>query len=332
MTTPGILTSIFDPAALEGWLREVYDLPNPTRCTLVSRSLNDTYRVALDNHTVAYLRIGRAGARTRAEVERELALVRTLAQAGVAVALPLARRDGSDVGEVPAPEGPRPVVLIAEAPGESVREITPQQSAAYGRLAAQVHNAADQVAPHHLRALDQDELIQRPLVAIRERMIQLHADPEEIAFLEAIAARTSARLAAIPRHAPDWGLCHGDLHPGNVRFAGTTPTLFDFDCCGFGWRAYDLAVFQWNAWMERREPAWINARWEAFLAGYRAVRELSDQQLAAVPCFLVARQIWLMGMDATLQSGYPPQWVGPDWLPSMNAVIRTWLEHFPSLH
>ena len=23
-------------------------------------------------------------------------------------------------------------------------------------------------------------------------------------------------------------------------------TLFDFDCCGMGWRAVDLAVYRWN--------------------------------------------------------------------------------------
>lgn len=325
-----IHSSIFDETALAAWLGEVYDLPGPAACTFVSHSLNDTYRVEA-GALVAYLRIGRAGRRSLGEVDIELAVVRALGRAGLPVAAPIPRRDGAFVGELAAPEGPRPVALIAAAPGESAGEITPEQSRVYGRLAARVHHAAGQIPPHGFIPLDAAALIERPLAAIHDRMTRLHADRDERAFLEETAARVAGRLAELPRAAPAWGFCHGDLHPGNVRFDAGNPTLFDFDCCGAGWRAYDLAVFQWNAWLERREPAWIDTRWHAFLAGYREVLPLDDDELASVPLFLVARQIWLMGLDAALDSGYPPQWVGPDWLPRMNAFIRNWVARFPVL-
>jgi Ser/Thr protein kinase RdoA (MazF antagonist) len=326
-----IRSSVFDEAALAVWLEEVYDLPELAVCTFVSLSLNDTYRVE-SGDVVAYLRIGRPGTRSLADVDIELAVVRALGRAGLPVALPLVRRDGEYAGELLAPEGLRPTALIAEAPGGDVREITPEQSRVYGRLAARVHHASNQIPPRGFRPLDGAALVERPLAAIRDRMTWLHADRAELAELESIAARIVERLAAIPRTPPAWGFCHGDLHPGNVRFddAGQ-PTLFDFDCCGAGWRAYDLAVFQWNAWLERRDPDWIAARWEAFLAGYHEVRELSDDELAAVPLFLVARQIWLMGLDASLESGYPPQWVGPEWLPAQLAFIRGWVDRYPIL-
>lgn len=327
-------SSVFDEAALAVWLGEVYDLPEPVICTLVSVSLNDTYRVEAGEagEVVAYLRIGRAAARTLADVDIELAVVRALGRAGLPVAPPLVRRDGEYVGELAAPEGARPAALIGEAPGADAREITPEQSRAYGRLAARVHHASDTIPPQGFRPLDSTTLVARPLAAIRDRMTWLHADRDELAYLETIAARVAGQMAALPRTTPAWGFCHGDFHPGNVRFdAAGSPTLFDFDCCGAGWRAYDLAVFQWNAWLERREPRWISERWDAFLAGYRELREISDDELATIPLFLVARQIWLMGLDAALEAGYPPQWVGPAWLPAQLAFIRNWIERFPML-
>ncbi|WP_407573010.1 phosphotransferase [Deinococcus altitudinis] len=42
------------------------------------------------------------------------------------------------------------------------------------------------------------------------------------------------------------GICHGDLHGGNVHVPDGVWTRFDFDCGGRRWRAYDVAVFWWS--------------------------------------------------------------------------------------
>ncbi|WP_429842749.1 hypothetical protein [Brevibacillus sp. FIR094] len=41
-------------------------------------------------------------------------------------------------------------------------------------------------------------------------------------------------------------MCHGDLQGNfNTNFCDdNTYTHFDFDLCGYGWRAYDLAAFK----------------------------------------------------------------------------------------
>ena len=137
------------------------------------------------------------------------------------------------------------------------------------------------------------------------------------------------RLRAAPWAPPASGLCHGDLHPGNVRFdAAGKPTLFDFDCCGYGWRVYDLAVFHWNIYMERRPTRWRERRWEAFLRGYERVRALPGGLHECLPFFLVARQIWLLGLDAAGKSGYPPQWVHTGMLKQLIGFIHAWDEEY----
>ena len=91
-------------------------------------------------------------------------------------------------------------------------------------------------------------------------------------------------IAALPRTAPEFGFCHGDLHPGNVCFAADgRPTLFDFDCAGWGWRSYDLTIFFWNAFGERRPKRWREGRWRAFLRGYQEVRPLDAAEKESLP-------------------------------------------------
>ncbi len=322
--------SVLSEADLARWVDDAYGASGQRECRLVSESINQTYQLRRDGDA-AYLRVSRAGARSFDEMAREAALVRYLAGRGLRVAAPIRRRDGGDVGEIAVPEGARFVILYAAADGDGVRDITPSHSRAYGRLAAGIHAATDATGGEFDRfVLDTAHLIDNPLAAIQER---LGADaPDEVAYLSGIAARVKPRISALPRTAPEFGICHGDLHPGNVRFnAAGEPTVFDFDCYGPGWRAYDLAVFLWNSYLERRPKAWRAARWNAFLRGYRDVGTLSPEVVAATPLFLVARQICLMGYDCAGMSGWLPQWIDAGWLRSMNGYVRGWIEEYPIL-
>ena len=155
---------------------------------------------------------------------------------------------------------------------------------------------------------------------------------ETLVFLERLAEHVRHRLLELPRTPPGYGLCHGDLHPGNVRFdADGEPTLFDFDCMGYGWRAYDLTVFLWNAFGEGRTKRWRASRWRSFLRGYQEVRPCPEGLDEVMPLFLVARQIWLMGVDCADRSGWPPQWITAEWLREMVRPIRQWVTEYPIL-
>jgi Ser/Thr protein kinase RdoA (MazF antagonist) len=154
----------------------------------------------------------------------------------------------------------------------------------------------------------------------------------ELSYLEAMAERVRPVLAASPRRSPAYGFCHGDLHPGNVCFDGDgRPTPFDFDSCGYGWRIYDLTVFLRNAYGEGCPRAWRDARWRAFLRRYRERRALEPAVMEALPHFLVARQIWLLGLDCAGRSEWLPQWRTADWFSGMVGTIHGWEAEFPDL-
>ncbi len=309
-----------------------YTVVPPVRCRLVSRGLNDTYRVETGSGPF-YLRVYRHGLRSDADTEAELALMSDLHRGGLRVSRPVPRTDGSLLGRVRAAEGDRQVALFTPAEGVDVREIEPRHAEAYGRLAAKLHTMADDSLPPYARIhIDERHLLDEPLTAIRARMGDEDGCAGDLAYLEEIAARVRERLATLPRTLPAYGLCHGDLHPGNVRFGDDEePTLFDFDWFGYGWRAYDLTVFLWNSYLENRPKTWRAPRWRAFLRGYRSIRPLTADDLAPVPLFLVARHIWLMGLDCRGQSDWLPQWLTPEWFASMVKYVRGWTEEYPTL-
>ncbi|NEQ53984.1 MAG: phosphotransferase [Leptolyngbya sp. SIO3F4] len=91
----------------------------------------------------------------------------------------------------------------------------------------------------------------------------------------------------------DYGLCHGDLHGENAHEYGGKVTHFDFDCCGFGWRIYDLATFKWVIRLLGKE----DRLWSSFLEGYRSIREISDLDLSLIEPFVVMRDIWFFGLN-----------------------------------
>jgi Ser/Thr protein kinase RdoA (MazF antagonist) len=118
----------------------------------------------------------------------------------------------------------------------------------------------------------------------------------------------------------DRGFCHGDFHGDNAHIEGDTVTLFDFDCCGPGWRAYDIAVFRWR-WGDDEAG---DARWAAFLEGYRSQRPIGERDLAAVPLFVAARALWLRGLHAGNTADWGRSWLNEGYWDRPLKGLREW--------
>lgn len=89
----------------------------------------------------------------------------------------------------------------------------------------------------------------------------------------------------------EYGLLHGDLHYENFLFtAGGRAAAIDFDDCGLGHDAYDLAV----PVAELRHRDDIDALRAALVAGYRDVRPLSAAAEASIDAFAELKRVQLM--------------------------------------
>jgi len=182
---------------------------------------------------------------------------------------------------------------------------TEDQARLFGRTVAGLHNALDGFSSPYARfKLDLGHLLHEPLRLIEPLYRERPA--EEWDYLTGLAGKLETNLLDLEQRGLERGVCHGDLHLGNIHFKpenGLT-TLLDFDCAGVaGWRAYELAVFRWAS-RERLEKAKTKLVWEAYLDGYTGLRSLGSFDLEAVPLFVALRQFWIMGIYARLGANF----------------------------
>ena len=154
-----------------------------------------------------------------------------------------------------------------------------------------MHNALDDFSsPHQRFHLDLDYFTTRPLKTIAPLL--LHR-PDDWAYVQHFAQTLREQILKMPASELEQGFCHGDLqgYHANVAADGTL-TFFDFDCGGFGYRAYDLAVFLWCCRLEEA----VATRWDPFLQAYRETRSINDLDVQAAPLFVCARYLWHIGV------------------------------------
>lgn len=266
-----------------------YDLMPPVEVELIRRGFNDHYLVSAGGGKLV-LRVylnGKYYIRGPEDLAFELELLAFLRGRGLPVAAPVASRSGKLLEALEADGITRHLALFEFAHGEEVRgkAIEPATARRLGEIVAGLHRAADDFAsgrPPGRYRLDAGFLVDRPLAVLRG----VYGD--RAAFLEPFAARLRERLSTLPTEGGAFGLIHGDLHSGNLyRTPEGGITVFDFDHCAYGWRAYDLVPL----WMSlgRGERA---AEWEALIEGYRSVRDLGDAELEAMPVLGRARELW----------------------------------------
>jgi Ser/Thr protein kinase RdoA (MazF antagonist) len=282
--------STLSPAAVVAHILREYKLGELTSCEFLARGLNDTFRVQASDRSYAF-RVYRAGWRSESEIQYELDVLLHLDRKGIPVSIPIAGKDGSLLHRILQPEGPRYAVLFTYAEGEQPGALSETHARLFGTATAELHAASDGFLTHHERfGLDLDHLVDQPLSAA---LPFLAHRPDDQLYLRELATRICHRIEAVQAEL-NFGFCHGDLHSINAAFDGEKVTMFDFDCCGFGWRSYDIAVYRWL--LEMRNLA---SNWQPFLEAYQERRPLNPIDLSAVPLFVTARYIWILGLHTS---------------------------------
>lgn len=288
--------SILSPAALQSDLLSEYDIGVVASCQLLHMGLNDTYLVqtATDRYV---LRAYAAGWRTEDEIRFELDALNYLKHGGALVSAPIASRHGTQLYELEAPEGNRYAALFTYASGEG-DDHQEETASRFGAAAARIHNASEGFrSEHHRDVLGPEHLIDASLSSI---LPFLSHRPDDQADLRRLSERLRAAVLALASEKLDHGFCHGDIHGGNAHVAlNGSVTFFDFDCCGLGWRAYDIAVYRWITLM----GGGTDVRWPAFLRGYQQNRALSELDLRATLLFVAVRHVWYLGLNTMCAQG-----------------------------
>jgi Ser/Thr protein kinase RdoA (MazF antagonist) len=291
-TMYAISKSILAPAALAAQITANYDLGG-VRCQLLATSMRDVYVVSTTKQRFALI-VYPTGHRPYAQVQAEWDFVAFLAQNGVPVAPAMRTRSSDHVISFDAPEGVRYGVLTPWLPGDNLRRrASPASITRYGTLIATIHMLADTL-PMPLDRPDND-----PVRIINDAVVAAEAAlPDRPDILDALQ---QAREEILPiartlvSSTPAFGLIHGDVIRANAL---ATPdervSILDFDLCGLGWRAYDVASYLFAIRGTVEEPVYR----QAFLAGYTQQRPLSRIERETLPMFEAIRALFDIGIPA----------------------------------
>lgn len=257
-----------------------------SRLQLIKAAILDTYRVST-NDGPYILRIYPAHRRKIDAITTELDFLEFLYSHGVTVSIPIKTKSGERTLTLQAPEGTRHAAVFTYAPGQPLHD-DPEIVRRFGSALARMHAVANAFPRAGTRTpLDVRFLLESPLAHLRT----VANRREDWNDLQRIAKIVRSHLEALPAAAPYFGYCHGDVCRANVHVNSAGDIiLFDFDFCGPGWRAYDVATFLSG------ESAPVTS---AFFEGYQAIRTLTDREMEAIPLFQIAQSIWMLGTRAS---------------------------------
>jgi Ser/Thr protein kinase RdoA (MazF antagonist) len=300
----------------------LYQIDNPIKCEFWFRGINDSYKISTQK-TNYILRVYRKNWRTLPEINFEIDALNFVHRKGANVSYPIKRIDEEYITKINTPEGTRYAIVTAFAEGEELTYETAQDAFLYGTKVAQFHTFSEGFKTDHKRfELDTTHLLLEPIKEIKPFLSNRLDDWK---FVKDFGENLQQTVENVNLENTDYGLCHGDFHNGNGHKLSNDITFFDFDCCGIGYRSYDIAVFRWGARLQEKE----NERWEAFIEGYKTKRSVSNSDLKLTNAFIAIRTVWLMGLHMGNANDFGKGWINNQYLDrQLKFLKKIEKEHF----
>ncbi len=277
---------------------QLWDLPAGSTTTLINLSENATYRVdkpGFDKPDI--LRVHREGYHSENAIGSELAWMKALREeGGVITPAAIAGRNGQLIQnhKTRALADPRHLVLFefieGIEPDENQDLIQPFEN--LGEVSAKLHlHVLGWPIPKGFERLTWDfehMLGNTPNWGDWRKAPAMDADTKNI--LERQAAAIERRLEAFGKGRERYGLVHADIRLANLLITGNSTRVIDFDDCGFGWFLYDVATTISFIEDHPKVPDLV----DAWVRGYRRIRDLPAEDEAEIPTFIMLRRMVLL--------------------------------------
>jgi len=327
-----IQKSILSRKAIEDKILSLYSFQSNYTCRFIKHGCNDTYEIS-DMKNKYYLRVYRNSWRSKIEeIVAEIDLLNYLKDCkSISVAAPIKKNDNNFITEIDAPEGTRYAVLFNSAIGKA-KKMNSKRCFNYGKMVAQIHKKTDEIfIQKNLKRFDIDlhYLLDEPLDCAKPFF---NGKEKEYTYLKDMAEKLKDKIEKkLPKELPFYGVCHGDLHDENVFFnESNRPSIFDFDCFGYGWRSYDIASFlrsligdKPNYWRKQSQKE-IKNLFDSFLNGYSQIRKLSKEELESIYIFVPIRKIWGIGFCAKKCDDVDCPWFNSNYIDNVVKFIKKW--------
>jgi len=295
-----------------------------TKVTPLVHLFNSTFKVDSNNGRFV-MRINRPHDRSQAEIRSEMQWLAAIRRdTPLVVPNPMTNHTGDLVTRVkhPGVQEPRDCVLFHWVDGRFYRrKLSPTALERVGGFMAHLHN--------HVQTFDFPNSFVRPKLQldgevgrIVQRALKDGHDllSEEMCDdITRVVDRIRPIIDGIGQDKSVYNLIHADIHQGNYLFKNQSVRAIDFDDCGWGHFAYDVAI---TFWYLGQHPALPDMK-TAFFKGYRAIREFPSEHEAYINPFLALRSLLLMSFMATEPNprirAFAPQFI---------ASIHQRLKHF----
>jgi len=283
-----ITHSTIDANAICNFISGIYDLPQPLRCELMTRGVNDIYLLKSKNTQYA-VRILRSGSRNQDEINYEMDLTRYYHDCGFNAAIPIINKNGTFSSKIEAPEGKRYLTVFEWAHGEPLtNKMEIKNIKKLGIFVSEMHQISSDFATTKRVDANTSGFILKNLDCLIEI---LDGEPEEADFYEKLAHKACEEFDKIPKDQIAYGATHGDIHPHNVFITENGKmTLIDWDTCGDDFITKELTSFTWRS-IYLNIPLEIN---DAYLEGYQSVRPFTVEEKELSELFFTMRHIYIM--------------------------------------
>jgi Ser/Thr protein kinase RdoA (MazF antagonist) len=269
-----------------------YVLPEDVTVSMINLSENATYRIEAGDGRKWALRVHREGYHSKVAIASELAWLSDLRSQGVVVTpRPIKGIDGELIQTVSG----RQVVLFdwetGVEPGIGQDLVKPFE--VLGEVTARMHaHARAWPRPHYFERFTWD--FETSLGDVKPHWGRWRNGMGIDAAKNKLFGRTidliAEQLKKFGKDEQRFGLIHCDLRLANLLIDNASVKVIDFDDCGFGWYMYDAATPVSFYEHEPQVPDLI----EAWKTGYRKVSELSREDEAEIPTFVMLRRLLLV--------------------------------------
>ena len=262
---------------------------DPGSVRLVNNGINIVYRFEVSGRGM-FLKVCAAANRSMLEQRAATEYLQHLASNGADVCAPVLSRNGRLIEEYRWDDDIFLNWVTDEATGRviSLDAPTVAEFRAWGVALGKMHRAAESYVPS-------DELT---YLTWKDLWQQTHdgMDPEDSEPVWDEYEQLNPWLASLPETPNVYGLTHTDIRTENAMWDGERVRIIDFDEPVYHWYASDvMRPFLEFAQLPADE---FDPLFDAFVAGYREVREFSDKWVEELPRFARMKNLGFYWWDS----------------------------------
>ncbi|RWY55577.1 phosphotransferase enzyme family protein [Mucilaginibacter gilvus] len=287
-----VISSIVSADHIGFYVQNEYGLTGVS-CKLLKTGINHSYLIS--SAAGKYLfRLYSLNWRTKLEITEEIKLLNLLREESLQVSYPIVDSSNNYIQQIQAPEGLRFGVLFSFAEGDKMLSFSPELHHKVGETMGRIHRAT--------QGLTLQRVNYTPEVILQQSLPQLESflspDSEEMQWMQKAQQYLLREIAAADETQMRKGVTHMDIWFDNMNItAGGEVTIFDFDFCGNGWLAYDIAYYVLQLHSTEKDAAQRDAKLKCFMEGYESVTPISTEEKRLLPALGVCMYFFYLGIQ-----------------------------------